>query len=51
MPQLDLAPVPATIESDWNEERGRSFVETRLAALALEASNELDIESELSLVA
>lgn len=47
----ELSRVPVEVENTWTQERGRSFVESRLAALALKASDELDIEAELSLAA
>lgn len=52
----ELSRVPVTVEHSWTQERSldarRSFIDSRLAALALHATDEeLEIEAELSLVA
>jgi len=51
MEQQELSRVPVTVEATWNQEKRRSFVNDRLASLALMEHADLDFESELPMAA
>lgn len=55
MEQKELSRVPVVVEATWNQEKDtelrRSFVNSRLANLALMEHDELNFDEELSMVA